>query len=493
MVVSPLSSARRTPAVTLGTLEKCGEARSGGGLVELEVIRGFFISIMATTMDIESAPESSSYPRDSPKCTPTADHSWATRFKNSEKNQNRTLPSLTINTAAQFFFIKCKEGSFEKTSPFLIHKCLQSCVGDVKNTKKMRSEDLMVEVVDSKQSGKIQKMSKLGYYDVTVSLHNSLNSSRGVISESDLLFSPDEEIIENLKDQNVINARRIIIKRDGKSIPTKHVILTFNSPKTPSYVTAGYLKCSVRPYIPNPLRCFQCQRFGHSKNSCRGTLTCARCALPGHTSEECNGLPKCINCTGNHPSYAKSCPRWKTEKEIQTLKVNQGISYQEARKSVEARTPTNNLSFAAAITSGITKSVEKTTKSIAVQTDMTTQTSLCETTPAHNKPTTSHTQTSVASNTDKKRAGNIPPRPQAKKNSKKKPLIAKPDNKLKKEKSSFYKTKQLIDEKSLKKNDEESDELSLSASDLSDDLMEDAPCDAISPENSSRPLSKFFR
>ncbi|GBN08076.1 hypothetical protein AVEN_273830-1 [Araneus ventricosus] len=42
------------------------------------------------------------------------------------------------------------------------------------------------------------------------------------------------------------------------------------------------MRLSVRPYIPNPLRCFKCQRFGHSKTSCRGTLTCARCAEVGH-------------------------------------------------------------------------------------------------------------------------------------------------------------------------------------------------------------------
>ncbi|GBM49962.1 hypothetical protein AVEN_34930-1 [Araneus ventricosus] len=42
-------------------------------------------------------------------------------------------------------------------------------------------------------------------------------------------------------------------------------------------------------------RCFKCQRFGHSKTSCRGTLTCARCAEVGHESTDCTRTEKCVN------------------------------------------------------------------------------------------------------------------------------------------------------------------------------------------------------
>ena len=58
--------------------------------------------------------------------------------------------------------------------------------------------------------------------------------------------------------------------------------LTLNSPTLPNRIKAAYLSCPVRPYIPNPLRCFQCQRYGHAKTSCRGSVTCARCAEVGH-------------------------------------------------------------------------------------------------------------------------------------------------------------------------------------------------------------------
>ncbi|GFW86829.1 uncharacterized protein TNCV_2809841 [Trichonephila clavipes] len=104
-------------------------------------------------------------------------------------------------------------------------------------------------------------------------------------------------------------------------------------PKLPSNIKAGYLNCKVRPYIPNPLRCFKCQRFGHSQTSCRGQLTCSRCASVGHVSTYCSLEPKCINCSQPHPSDSKICPKWKIEKQIQEIKTK-NISYPEVRKLI---------------------------------------------------------------------------------------------------------------------------------------------------------------
>ena len=129
--------------------------------------------------------------------------------------------------------------------------------------------------------------------------------------------------------------------RNNNKIPTKHIILTINSPKLHRSIKAGYLKCSIRPHIPNPLYCFKCQRFGHSKASCRGTLTCDCCSAVGHDSLNCNEIFSCINCKGDHLSYSRNCEKWKTEKEIQTIhtkQTKQNITYPEARKILESHT-----------------------------------------------------------------------------------------------------------------------------------------------------------
>ncbi|GFV77838.1 uncharacterized protein TNCV_4674321 [Trichonephila clavipes] len=229
-----------------------------------------------------------------------------------------------------------------RKSPFAIFKALQA-IGEPKSVKKMRSGDLLVETKSAIQSKSYLSTKHFLDSFLTVTPHRSLNFSRGVISEPDLLTTPDAEILDGFSDQGVIQVRRITIKKDATVIPTKHMILTFNNPNLPATVKAGYLNCKIRPYVPNPLRCFKCQRFGHSQTACRGQLTCSRCATVGHPSTDCTLEPKCVNCFLSHPSDSKLCSKWKTEKEIQVIKTNRNIPYVEARKLI---TPQLSQSYA---------------------------------------------------------------------------------------------------------------------------------------------------
>ncbi|GFT26376.1 uncharacterized protein TNCV_264181 [Trichonephila clavipes] len=120
-----------------------------------------------------------------------------------------------------------------------------------------------------------------------------------------------------MKAQKVCDVRRITIRRDGQVLNTKHLILTFSTPDLPQTVKMAYIRCPVRPYIPNPLRCFQCQRYGHSKNVCRGQPTCPRCGESGHDSADCKKKEQCLNC-------------------------------KEARRVVLSRTPVSGKSYASA-------------------------------------------------------------------------------------------------------------------------------------------------
>ncbi|GBL82167.1 hypothetical protein AVEN_252363-1 [Araneus ventricosus] len=197
--------------------------------------------------------------------------------------------------------------TFHSVSPFLVERAITGSIGDVKFTKKLRSGDLLIEVQSRKQSEQIVKLKTFSNILITVSPHATLNSSKGVITCGELLNVPTEEILKELQGQGVSHVRRISIRRDGQPLNTKHLILTFDSAKLPENIKAGYMRLSVRTYIPNPLRCFKCQRFGHSKTSCRGTLTCARCAEDGHESTDCTRAEKHRASTnGGSPSVGKS-------------------------------------------------------------------------------------------------------------------------------------------------------------------------------------------
>ncbi|XP_055951418.1 uncharacterized protein LOC129987463 [Argiope bruennichi] len=173
---------------------------------------------------------------------------------------------------------------------------------------------------------------------------------RGVISQPGLKKHSESELVHELSDQKVCAARRINIKRDGKLIPTQHVILTFSTPELPKSIKAGYLRCPIKPYIPNPIRCFNCQKFGHSQHAYKSPTICAKCSMPGHDSSDCiSGDFKCKNCQGDHPAFSKSCPQWILQKEIQTTKVRKNISFAEARKLVTDRTPKPGLAYSSVL------------------------------------------------------------------------------------------------------------------------------------------------
>ncbi|GBM81231.1 hypothetical protein AVEN_236441-1 [Araneus ventricosus] len=260
--------------------------------------------------------------------------------------------SSIANNFPTYFLIKrnsTNNETFHSVSPFLVEKAITSHIGEVKSTKKLRSGDLLVEILSRKQSEQIMKIKAFSDISVTVSPHESLNSSKGVISCGELLNVPLESILKDLQSQGVSHVRRISIRRDGQLLNTKHLILTFSSAKLPEHIKAGYMRLSVRPYIPNPLRCFQCQRFGHSKTSCRGTLTCARCAEVGHDSSQCTAAEKCVNCKEAHTSFSRNCSAWKLEKEIVATKIKKQISYPEARKLVKSQTAASATSYSSIV------------------------------------------------------------------------------------------------------------------------------------------------
>ncbi|GFU76332.1 uncharacterized protein TNCV_285321 [Trichonephila clavipes] len=190
-----------------------------------------------------------------------------------------------------------------KISPFAIHKTLIGIGGEPKSVKRLRSGDLLIETMSDLQT-------------------------KSFLLAKTFFNSPVT---------GVIQVRRITIKRDSNIIPTKHIILTFNKPKLPITVKAGYLNCKIRPYIPNPLRCFKCQRFGHSQTACRGQLTCSRCASVGHASSDCTLEQRCVNCSQPHSSDSKLYAKWKIEKQIEEIKTNNNISYQEARTLIASQ------------------------------------------------------------------------------------------------------------------------------------------------------------
>ena len=248
-----------------------------------------------------------------------------------------------------------------KLSPFVIEKVLVSIAGSPKSVKKLNSGSLLVEIEKAKHAENLMKLTRFFEIPAKCYPHTSLNTSRGIIRCPDLAGVSEEEIVSNLADQNVTAARRITIFRDNVRRNTNTIVLTFNTSILPRVLKVGYLKVPVDMYIPNPLQCYACFKFGHHERKCklyRGDELCRRCGITSYTHHDenkCTNEIKCVNCGEDHPSTSRTCKIWKREKEVVTIKYKEGLSFPEARKIVEAR---YNLSFSTVVKTNKNNSVQ---------------------------------------------------------------------------------------------------------------------------------------
>ena len=135
------------------------------------------------------------------------------------------------------------------------------------------------------------------------------------------------------------------MNREGIKCDSLSGMITFKEEKLPEKIYIGYMCYNVRLYIPPPLRCFKCQRFGHVAAVCKGKQRCGRCGGDHEYGKCAAGTKlKCCNCGEEHSSAYRGCKVSKRAAEVQRIKTTQGISYAEAVKKVtgDAQIPRPN-------------------------------------------------------------------------------------------------------------------------------------------------------
>ena len=124
----------------------------------------------------------------------------------------------------------------------------------------------------------------------------------------------------------------ILAFRDGEKVKTGTWILTFDSLVCPEYINVCWLRVQVNAFIPKPLRCFKCQRFGHMGSKCKSKIDrCMQCAAPEkHTN--CKLAKKCSNCLEAHSASDKNCQVYKETQLILRHQAENGGTFASSRR-----------------------------------------------------------------------------------------------------------------------------------------------------------------
>lgn len=233
-------------------------------------------------------------------------------------------------------------GSLLPKNPFIVSKSIQQHCGKIDNAYvEGKGTSMVLKVRGKRQVTALLKLTKLiDGTEIDILEHESKNQMRGVVSCGRSLDCTDEEILEGMKDQNVIGMRRLNGK-DRK--PSATLILTFRGTVLPKYVFFGFTRAPVNTYTPAPMQCFKCYKFGHTKTRCEGKQICRICSQEHELSTDengktiCNKPAHCVNCTNNHSPAARTCPKYIEEHEIAKIRQDQDVSFGEARRIFNAK------------------------------------------------------------------------------------------------------------------------------------------------------------
>ena len=131
--------------------------------------------------------------------------------------------------------------------------------GPPKRITELKSGSLLVEVKDEEQSKNIHNLKQLNNIPITIEEHPTLNTIQGTIYYRNRPNHSDADILSELAGQQVTKIYRVKRRRGGVDEYTGVYILTFKLCSLPPDVHIGWTQCSVREYIPNPRRCYNCQ------------------------------------------------------------------------------------------------------------------------------------------------------------------------------------------------------------------------------------------
>lgn len=215
-----------------------------------------------------------------------------------------------------------------------------------------RKNILAIDVMNPSALSTLQHVTQLGNIKVRPIIPADGATVAGVIYDIDTDIA-SEDLPVLIKPANENN----VIVHVGRLGNTRCVRVTFKGDCLPSYVKVGHFRHQVRPFIPRPMQCFNCQKIGHVKGVCRNPAVCPRCAEP-HSEDNCSATTlKCPNCHGAHSASSKDCPQIKKEISVLKQMVRDSSTHKEAAEKVRRRRRRRRRSSRRTMSHSVRKSV----------------------------------------------------------------------------------------------------------------------------------------
>lgn len=232
--------------------------------------------------------------------------------------------------------IKFKEGNDIRTiSLVALTAGLKKAWGEIEMAKVLRDGSLLVKCKDIGQRDKVMRAQIICKQEIAEVRKFGERGARGVISGV-ALGENLEEVKKNIKGGTILAVKRLMAKRDGEKVESTSLLLEFKEQQLPERIMIGYMSFFVREFVPPPIRCFKCQRYGHVAAVCKSSQRCGKCGGKHEYGQCGEGVErKCCNCGGDHTAAYGGCPVRKRAVVVQQVRATKSISYAEAVKEVD--------------------------------------------------------------------------------------------------------------------------------------------------------------
>lgn len=222
---------------------------------------------------------------------------------------------------------------------FIVGRSIEAAVGGKIESAKTEDKRTKYALITRsiQQAKQLISMKKLADgTEVVVELHPTRSKCRCVVSCPEVIDMTENELLAELKNQGIVEVRRIFRPEGTKKVNTPTLILTIGRSVAPKHVFFGPLRIPTRLYYPNPMICYKCCKYGHTKNKCTNVAACKNCSgVHPEGAEDCDQQPFCKNCQGNHQPISKKCLQYVKEQKIIKIQVESGMTFPEARREYE--------------------------------------------------------------------------------------------------------------------------------------------------------------
>ena len=253
---------------------------------------------------------------------------------NQAENDKLATGNNKLNDHERFFIMQGKDERLNRISAINLYKAVTQATGQKPETmRRLQSNNnqILIQTANKDQSRRLRNIQTIHEAPVEISPHKTLNTTKGTVISRESRLSSIDELKDWLAEYNIHEFKRIQLRNENLEL----LILNFPGEYLPPSIDIGFETCRVRRWIPNPTRCFNCQKFGHTTTRCRGQTKCANCGSIDHTHSRtvrCDLPPSCANCGENHPAYDRNCPKWQFEKKVLQIKTTKKLNFPQARK-----------------------------------------------------------------------------------------------------------------------------------------------------------------